>query len=145
LLSIMGLVVVSEFALCSSPKLLPQCHIYRHAWTLGARNGVFWGCNEHPLKLAPGMASHCRLPALSHRADRCLQPQRPPRANPGRCPLLLSVPPHQFRVKRRPRQLQRLLNAGFVLQPGRCLSLADDALSLPLVTSNISSSRFRSA
>jgi hypothetical protein len=33
-----------------------------------------------------------------------------------------------------PVQPQRLRNAGFVLQPRRCLSLADNALSLSLVT-----------
>jgi hypothetical protein len=79
--------------------------------------------------------SHCRLPALqSHRAARFLQPRRPPRADSGRWPLPRSVPPHQFGVKRRFRQPQRLLQADFVLQPRWCLSLADNALSLPLVT-----------
>jgi hypothetical protein len=77
--------------------------------------------------------SHCRLPGLFHRPARCLQPQRPPCANSGPRPLLPSVPPHQFPGERRPRQPQRLLNADFVLKPRRCLSLADDALSLPLV------------
>ena len=79
--------------------------------------------------------SHCRLPALqSHRAARFLQPRRPPRADPGRCLLLRSVPPYQFGVKRRLGQPHRLLQADFVLQPRRCLSLADNAPSLPLVT-----------
>jgi hypothetical protein len=36
-----------------------------------------------------------------------------------------AVPPHQFGVEGRPGQPQRLRNADFVLQPRRCLSLAD--------------------
>jgi hypothetical protein len=46
----------------------------------------------------------------------------------------LYIPPHQFSIKRRLRQPQRLLQADFVLQARRCLSLADNALSLSLVT-----------
>ena len=34
-------------------------------------------------------------------AARFLQPRRPPRADSGRCPLLHSIPPHQFGVERR--------------------------------------------
>src|SRR2546423_702687 len=83
----------------------------------------------------PSPPSHCGLPALlSHRAAPSLQPRRPPRADSGRWSLLRSVPPHQFGIKCRLRQPQRFLQADFVLQPRRCLSLADNALSLPLVT-----------
>src|ERR1700722_1233148 len=49
-------------------------------------------------------------------------------------PLPRPVPPHRFGVERRLRQPQRLLQADFVLQPRRCLSLADNALSLSFVT-----------
>jgi hypothetical protein len=57
------------------------------------------------------------LPAFCNHDD-------PSRADSGRCPVLRFVPPHQFRVKRRPWQPQCPLNADFVLQPGGCLSLA---------------------
>ena len=47
--------------------------------------------------------------------------------------MLRVVAPHQLRFNHRRRQPQRLLNADFVLQPRWCLSLADNAPSLPLV------------
>jgi hypothetical protein len=80
------------------------------------------------------LSCYSLLTLLCHRVTRSLQPRRPLRADPRGGPLLRSIPPYQFGVEGRPGQPQRLRNADFVLQPRRCLSLADNALSLLLVT-----------
>jgi hypothetical protein len=71
--------------------------------------------------LSKSQSLHTDSEAIFHqvvnyrRAARSLQPRRLPRVDCGRRPLLRVVPLHQLRVKRRPRQPQRLRSADFTL------------------------------